>query len=72
MDRFEQVQVRSIRDQVYAPLHQWLRGHPEAVRRLHPMARLPARIALSLDAGSVYGGLDYVLASAVKPWRLVR
>jgi len=72
MAGFEQVRVRPIRDQVYAPLHQWLREHPEAVRRLHPMARLPARIALRLEAESVYAGLDYVLASAVKPLKLVR
>jgi hypothetical protein len=72
MAGFEQVQVRSIRDQVYAPLHQWLRAHPEAVDRLHPMARLPARMALWLEAGSVFSGLDYVLASAVKPLRVVR
>jgi len=64
---FEQVQVRSIRDQVYAPLHDWLRAHPEAIRRLHPMARLPAQIALKLEADTVYAGLDYVLATAVKP-----
>lgn len=72
MAGFEQVQVRSIRDQVYAPLHQWLRAHPEAVDRLHPMARLPARVALRFDANSVFSGLDYVLASAVKPLQVVR
>lgn len=64
---FEQLRVESIRDQVYAPLHTYLRAHPDTVRRLHPVARLAARLALRLDAEAVYSGLDYVLASAVKP-----
>jgi len=71
MAGLDQVQVRSIRDQVYAPLHHWLAEHPDTVKRLHPMARLPARIALRLEANSVYSGLDYVLASAVKPLKVI-
>jgi ubiquinone/menaquinone biosynthesis C-methylase UbiE len=64
---FAQVEIASIRDRVYAPLHHCLARHPERVRRLHPVARLPARLALRFDPASVYAGLDYVLASAVKP-----
>lgn len=69
---YEQIQIESIRDQVYAPLHAWLRAHPPAIRQLHPAARLAARIALSRDASSVYAGLDYVLATAAKPLRLIQ
>lgn len=69
---YEQIRIASIRDQVYAPLHAWLRAHPPAIRRLHPAARLAARIALSRDASSVYAGLDYVLATAAKPLRLIQ
>ncbi len=64
---FTAVAVRSIREQVYAPLHQWLRDHPETLQRLHPVARVPARLARGIDAATLYAGLDYVLASAVKP-----
>jgi cyclopropane fatty-acyl-phospholipid synthase-like methyltransferase len=64
---FEEIRVQSIRDQVYRPLHEWLRANRSALQRLHPAARLAARLALSRNAKTVYGGLDYVLASAVKP-----
>ena len=70
MAGFEQVRVESIRDRVYEPLHRYMGAHPELLRRLHPMTRLPARIALGRRAESVYRGLDYVLASAVKPCRV--
>jgi SAM-dependent methyltransferase len=64
---FTSIRVDSIRDQVYAPLHQFLAQHLPILRRLHPLVRLPARFTLLFDAASVYGGLDYVLATAVKP-----
>ena len=64
---FDAVQVESIREAVYAPLHRYLRSHPSSLRRLHPLAQLAARFALQLDADVVYRGLDYVLAAAVKP-----
>ena len=67
---FGEIRIDSIREQVYAPLHRFLTEHPEALQRLHPMARLPARFALQFDAASVYCGLDYVLATAMKPPRL--
>ncbi|WP_367114620.1 cyclopropane-fatty-acyl-phospholipid synthase family protein [Thiohalocapsa sp.] len=70
MSGFEQIRVESIREHVYAPLHHFLAEHPQTLDRLHPMARLPAKLALRLEATSVYRGLDYVLASAVKPQQL--
>lgn len=63
---FERIHIESIRDRVYAPLHAYLAEHPEVVNRLHPVARLAARIALRFEATSVYRGLDYVLVTAVK------
>ena len=67
---FGDIHIESIRAQVYAPLHRFLREHPETLQRLHPMARPPARFALRFEADSVYRGLDYVLATAVKPRQL--
>ncbi len=64
---FEQAEVRSIRDQVYAPLHAYLAANPSALERQHPLARLVARATLGRPAARVYAGLDYVLATAVKP-----
>jgi ubiquinone/menaquinone biosynthesis C-methylase UbiE len=64
---FVDIGVKSIREQVYAPLHQYLAAHPERLLRLHPLARLPARMALQSEAESVYAGLDYVLATGIKP-----
>ncbi len=69
---YEQIRVESIRDQVYAPLHHWLRTDRAALKRLHPTARFAAKLALRSDPNTVYAGLDYVLATAVKPLRLVR
>ncbi len=71
MSGFEQIRVESIREHVYAPLHRFLAEHPQTLQRLHPMARLPARLALRFEATPVYRGLDYVLASAVKPQQLL-
>jgi ubiquinone/menaquinone biosynthesis C-methylase UbiE len=64
---FVSVEVESIRDQVYNPLHDYLLRHPETLDRLHPATRIPARIALGMSAATVYGGLDYVIAVARKP-----
>ena len=69
---FEHIRLESIRDQVYAPLHDYLRRNRKALTRLHPIARLPASVALRFDAGSAYAGLDYVLATAIKPQRVLR
>ena len=64
---FGQIRIESIRDRVYAPLHRYLGAHPETLERLHPLTGPPIRFALRFDPESVYRGLDYVLASAVKP-----
>jgi ubiquinone/menaquinone biosynthesis C-methylase UbiE len=64
---FTAIRLESIREEVYPPLHGYLARHPEILRRLHPVARIPARLALRFDAASVYRGLDYVLATATKP-----
>ena len=63
---FEQIQVESIRDMVYAPLHRYVTENPGILKHLHPMVRLPARLALRFRASTLYRGLDYVLATAVK------
>lgn len=63
---FRSIRLESIRDRVYAPLHHYLRQHPEALARLHPSTRLAAATALKLEARDVYRGLDYVLAVAEK------
>lgn len=64
---FAEIRIDSIRDRVYAPLHQYLIRHPETLLKLHPLARIPARLALNFDAASIYRGLDYVLMTATKP-----
>jgi SAM-dependent methyltransferase len=64
---FAQIRIEAIRDQVYAPLHRYLALHPEKLARLPPLTARPIRLALRFDPESVYRGLDYVLASAVKP-----
>lgn len=69
---FERIRIESIRDQVFEPLHRYLAAHPQALGRLHPMARLPARLALAFEPAGVYRGLDYILASAMKPQQLPR
>ncbi len=71
MSGFEQIGVESIREHIYAPLHRFLAEHPQTLERLHPMARLPAKLALRFEATSVYRGLDYVLVSARKPQQLL-
>ena len=64
---FSEAAVDSIRDQVYVPLHLHLAEDSTPVGRLHPVLRLPARLALALDPAAVYQGLDYVLAFARNP-----
>jgi ubiquinone/menaquinone biosynthesis C-methylase UbiE len=64
---FAGIEVTSIRDRVYGPLHGYLQAHPETLDRLHPATRLPARLALRMPAERVYAGLDYILAAAQKP-----
>ena len=64
---FVQIDIASIRDQVYAPLHDYLRCNPDTVKALHPIARFPARATLLFSAEQLYSGLDYIVACAQKP-----
>ncbi|MBK1733925.1 SAM-dependent methyltransferase [Halorhodospira abdelmalekii] len=64
---FAKPRVESIRDEVYAPLHKWLAANPQALARLHPAARLAARLSLRISPETAYAGLDYILARARKP-----
>ncbi|MBK5967685.1 MULTISPECIES: SAM-dependent methyltransferase [Thiorhodovibrio] len=64
---FGQIEVESIRDQVYQPLHAHLRAQPEILSRFHPLLAMVVRWSLKADAAALFAGLDYVLASAVKP-----
>jgi ubiquinone/menaquinone biosynthesis C-methylase UbiE len=64
---FEAVRVDSIRDQVFPGWHRALREDRALRRRLPLEGRLSYRPLLALDADTVYGALDYVLASARKP-----
>ena len=64
---FDGIRFESIRDEVYEPLHRFIAASPERLQKLHPIARIPARMAMRRDAAHVYAGLDYVLMSARKP-----
>ena len=64
---YRSVTVESIRDAVYRPLHRYLQRHPETLKRLHPLAQLPARLSLIFDADRLFRGLDYVIAYGEKP-----
>ena len=64
---FVGIDIRSIRDDVYAPLHEYLSRDRTFVNKLPPVARFMAKSAFRRSAESVYGGLDYILAYAEKP-----
>ena len=64
---FEGIRLESIRDDVYAPLHNFLAANPAFLDRQHALAKLLAKAALKRRATNVYAGLDYVLAVARKP-----
>lgn len=64
---FEAVRVTPIGEQVFPGWHRALAEDPALFRRLPLAGRIPYRALLKLDAGKVYGALDYVLASARKP-----
>jgi ubiquinone/menaquinone biosynthesis C-methylase UbiE len=64
---FVGIDITSIRDDVYRPLHAYLSRDQTFVRKLPPVARMLAKSALRRSAGSVYAGLDYILCSAEKP-----
>ncbi len=64
---FGDVEVTSIRDQVFPGWHAALRQDPELLRRLPLAGRVPYRLLMRFDWDTVYGAFDYVLASARKP-----
>lgn len=64
---FVDIDIRSIRDDVYAPLHEYLSRDRTFVNKLPPVAKIMAISAFHRSAESVYAGLDYILAYAAKP-----
>jgi ubiquinone/menaquinone biosynthesis C-methylase UbiE len=64
---FVQIDIRSIRDDVYKPLHDYLSENRTFVGKLHPLAKILAELTLNRSAESVYAGLDYILCYAEKP-----
>ena len=64
---FAPVEVRSIREQVFPGWHRALAEDPALLRRFHAVGRVGLRPLLRLDADTVYGAFDYVLALARKP-----
>ncbi len=64
---FGDVDVRSIREDVFPGWHAALRHDAALLRRLPIAARVPYRFLMRFDWDTVYGAFDYVLASARKP-----
>jgi cyclopropane fatty-acyl-phospholipid synthase-like methyltransferase len=64
---FVNIDIESIRDDVYAPLHAYLSKDRTFVNKLPPVARIMAISAFRRSAESVYGGLDYIVSYAEKP-----
>ena len=67
---FEGLDVSSIRDDVYIPLHDYFSGNDTFLGKQHPLARIFAQSTFNRSADSVYSGLDYILAYAEKPKKL--
>jgi len=63
---FGRVEITSIWDDVYPPLHSWV-ARPGTLSRFHPLARVPHYWTRRFDARVVYGAFDYVIVSADKP-----
>jgi len=64
---FVQIDIKSIRDDVYEPLHEYLAKNRTFVGKMHPLAKIMAQLTLDRPADSVYAGLDYILSYAEKP-----
>lgn len=64
---FINIDIRSIRDDVYKPLHDYLSKNRTFVGKLHPLAKMFANLTLNRSAESVYCGLDYILSYSTKP-----
>ena len=63
---FVNVDLQSIRDEVYPKLHAYMASDPSMLRRFHLLARLPYKLALFFDDSKVYAPYDYVLVKAEK------
>ena len=64
---FVNIDITSIRDDVYVPLHEYLSRNRTFVGKLHPLAKILAQLTLNRSAESVYSGLDYILSYSEKP-----
>ena len=64
---FTNIDIESIRDDVYTPLHEYLSKDRTFVGKLPLLAKMLAQTAFNRSADSVYAGLDYVLSYAEKP-----
>ena len=64
---FVNIDIKSIRDDVYIPLHEYLSKNQTFVGKLHPLAKILAQLTLNRSAESVYAGLDYILSYSKKP-----
>lgn len=64
---FANIDIESIRDDVYTPLHEHLSRDRTFVGKLPPLAKMLAQSTFNRSANSVYAGLDYVLSYAEKP-----
>ena len=64
---FVNIDIKSIRDDVYIPLHEYLSRNQSFVGKLHPLAKILAQLTLNRSAESVYAGLDYILSYSKKP-----
>ena len=64
---FADVQVTSIGEHIFPGWHRATAEDKALLRRFHVAGRLPFRLLRRLDAGTVYGAFDYVLAAVRKP-----
>jgi len=64
---FVNIDSKSIRDDVYMPLHEYLSKNQTFVGKLHPLAKILAQLTLNRSAESVYAGLDYILSYSIRP-----
>lgn len=64
---FTDVEVRSIRHEVYPGLHHFMATDPDMLKRFHPIARMPYKLSLRFSPDKVYSAYDYILATARKP-----
>ncbi len=63
---FVNIDIESIRDDVYTPLHEYLSGDRTFVGKLPPLAKMLAQFSFNRSADSVYAGLDYILSYGAK------